>query len=84
MIFQIHEDHGKHIAYSPQEAETNIKNGWKTVSKDEFYNVPRGHTIDAVEEKSLRDTLVELYIEKFGEKPHHRMTEASIQSKLDE
>ena len=84
MIFQMHDDHGRHIAYSPQEAESNIKNGWKTVTKDEFYDVPRETIKEEPEEKGLRDTLVELHIEKFGEKPHHRMSESSIQAKLDE
>lgn len=42
MIFQIHKEHGKHIAYDPQEAKRNETNGWKTVTKEEFYGgVPK-------------------------------------------
>jgi hypothetical protein len=37
MIFQLHPEHGKHFALSPVEAEQNEKNGWRTVSEDEFY-----------------------------------------------
>lgn len=39
MIFLIHEKHGKKIAYSPMEAESDKKHGWKQVTKDEFYAV---------------------------------------------
>jgi len=41
MVFQTHPDHGKHIAYTSLEAEDNIENGWKTVSKDEFYGIEK-------------------------------------------
>jgi hypothetical protein len=37
MIFQKHDKHGRHIAYSPQEAEANRKKGWKDVTKEEFF-----------------------------------------------
>ena len=37
MIFQMHEKHGKHIAYTPMEAEANRKRGWKDIPKDSFY-----------------------------------------------
>lgn len=37
MIFQMHEQHGKHIAYSTSEAESNRKHGWKDVTEEEFY-----------------------------------------------
>lgn len=38
MIFQVHKKHGKHIAYTLQEAERNHKMGWKDVSEEVFYN----------------------------------------------
>jgi len=38
MIYQVHPEHGKHIAYDPKEAQWNIQNGWKTVTEDEFNN----------------------------------------------
>lgn len=77
MIYQMHPNHGRHMAGSPQEAEENEKHGWKTVTKEEFYSQK---TVDDDE----RAALIELYVEKFGERPHHRTSNATIQSKLDE
>lgn len=37
MIYQVHDEHGKHFAMSTQEAEANEKSGWRTVSEAEFY-----------------------------------------------
>lgn len=37
MIYQMHKDHGRHMAETPQEAEYNRKNGWKDVTREEFY-----------------------------------------------
>ena len=37
MVYQMHPDHGRHIAYTSLESEDNLKNGWKTVTKKEFY-----------------------------------------------
>lgn len=36
MIYQLHETHGKHIAYNTVEADANIENGWKTVTEEQF------------------------------------------------
>ena len=88
MIFQMHTDHGRHIAYSPLEAETNISNGWKTVSKKKFYDI--GQVIEAEstevkeDELSNHDKLSLSYEIKFGKKPHHAMKDSTIQQKLDE
>ena len=67
MIFQIHPEHGKHIAYSAGEEEANKANGWKTVSEEEFYG---------------RDPIAQ-YTEKFGKPPHHRMKMETILEKLN-
>jgi len=82
MIYQIHPEHGKHIAYGTVEADANIKNGWKTVTEDEFNGKPK-------EEKktnplSDRELLEIAYIAKFNKKPHHKMKDETIQEKLDE
>jgi hypothetical protein len=37
MIYQVHDEHGKHFAMSTQEAEANEKSGWRSVSEAEFY-----------------------------------------------
>jgi hypothetical protein len=68
MIFQKHQNHGKHIAYSEQEAKRNEANGWITVSKEEFYEI---------------DLRVQ-YEKKFGKEPHHLMKEETIRAKLEE
>ena len=47
MIFQMHEKHGKHIAYTPMEAEANRKRGWKDISKDSFYATKNEETMTA-------------------------------------
>jgi len=77
MIYQTHPDHGKHISYGTIEADANIENGWKTVSKDEFYGKPKEFTMS-------RDDLAELYELRFSKKPHHKMKAETIQEKLDE
>lgn len=38
MIYQVHPDHGKHFAQNMLEAKQNEKNGWKTVTEEEFYS----------------------------------------------
>jgi len=37
IIYQVHEKHGKHLALTQPEAESNRKFGWKDVTKEEFY-----------------------------------------------
>lgn len=55
MIFQVHETHGRHIAYTPQEAESNRKRGWKDVSREVFY-AKEAH-IAAVEGGNVEDVV---------------------------
>lgn len=94
MIFQIHEKHGKHIAYSPNEAQSNEKNGWRTVSKEEFYGVPSLNEImevvsekidtEALEkDKESHEALKQRFEKTFGKKPHHRMKPETIIEKLN-
>lgn len=49
MIFQAHPQHGKHIAYTPLEAERNRKNGWKDVTEDQFYAKPAPSSVPETE-----------------------------------
>lgn len=74
MIYQIHEDHGKHFALNHNEAKANNENGWKTVSKEEFYGI---------KEEEIPQALIDQYKEKFGKAPHHKMKLETIQGKLD-
>jgi hypothetical protein len=85
-IYQIHHNHGRHIAYNQLEEKSNVENGWATVTKEEFY---AGIIKDKPEEvkaeyKLSRNELIELYELKFGKKPAHNMKTENIQSKLDE
>lgn len=41
MIYQVHPEHGRHFAQSLIEAEANEKNGWRTVTEDEFYGAKK-------------------------------------------
>lgn len=74
ITYQIHKDHGKHMAGSPQEAKTNEENGWTTVSKETFYKIDK---------KVNNDDLIAQYTEKFGKKPHHRLGEDKIREQLN-
>jgi hypothetical protein len=76
MIYQIHNQHGYHMAFNKAEAESNEKRGWRTVSEAEFYN--RGKA----EIKELVDDLEERYEKKHGKRPHHRMKRESIEAAL--
>ena len=49
MIYQMHPNHGRHMAGSPQEAQENEKHGWKTVTKEEFY--PEATKTDTVDDE---------------------------------
>lgn len=74
MIFQVHEKHGRHIAYSKDEADRNEKNGWRTVPRSEFY----GETVTAADV----DALAERYKAKFGKAPHHKMKPETIEAAI--
>lgn len=65
------------MASSPQEARSNEINGWVTVTKEEFFGKP------VVTNSVLNDDLVYQYTNKFGKKPHHRMSEDTIKKKLN-
>lgn len=88
IIYQIHPLHGYHFAYSPLEADSNNKRGWRTVTKEEFFNRPKkpdaGITSPENDQKAAhdREMLSQRYEEKFGKKPHGRMKTESIRSEL--
>ena len=87
MIYQVHAEHGHHMPINAIEAQANEKNGWKTVSEEEFYNIEviEGEAVEIDEnELSPHDKLSLAYEIKFGKKPHHMMKDETIQAKLDE
>lgn len=94
MIYQTHPSHGRHIAYNGLEAEANRKNGWKDVTKDEFYGAQKINVVEVVNPKWVarinsetddqeHEKASAAYELKFGKKPHHRMTTESILKALD-
>lgn len=91
MIYQMHQYHGRHIAYTSQEATANREAGWEDVTEEQYYagivddskNVPR-ETLESDNEEIPRNVLVDLYVAKFGEKPHNRMKDSTIKAKLEE
>lgn len=88
MIYQKHPNHGRHVAANDREERDNIKNGWKTISKDEFYGLTpaiEGESEEINEDElSEREKLALNYEIKFGKKPPHNMKTENIKAKLDE
>lgn len=85
MIYQIHQNHGRHMAATPQEAEYNNEHGWKTITEAEFFGqkpVSQKKT-DTVDDEE-RAELIKRYVAKFGERPHHRSGNAKILADLGE
>lgn len=81
IIYQVHEQHGKHMSQSSIEAQANEKNGWKTVSKDEFYGAkPEKESVKPVE---IDQELIDAHIAKFGKKPHPNAKPETIIEKLN-
>lgn len=70
-----HEDHGTHICYTDADVKACEKVGW---AKDPALS--RQLAGEPMVDKSL----VEKYTEKFGVKPHHRMSAETIKAKLEE
>lgn len=84
MIYQVHPNHGRHFATNDAEERENIKNGWKTVTEEEFYGKKEDPEQESEDFELSRDDLAELYELKFNKKPHHKMTAETIKAKLDE
>jgi len=88
MIYQIHHQHGRTIAYDSAQEEANTSRGWKTVSEDEFNGLQpaiEGESVEINEsELSERESLVLEYDVRFGRKPPHNMKIENIKAKLDE
>ena len=81
MIYQIHPEHGYHMATNKMEADANDKLGWRTVTEAEFYD--RRPKL-APEVAAVVDDLEEQYEKKFGKKPHHKMKRETIEAALND
>ena len=71
MIYQINPKHGYHMASSKQEADSNEKHGWKTVTEKEFWDRPKKTNsfpapLPSPSSDSLSDSLSNAYEIKFG------------------
>ena len=75
LIAMTHEDHGTHLCYSDAEVKQCEALGWK---KDAALSR------ELSGQQPVEKSLVEQYVAKFGEKPHHRMSAETIKSKLEE
>lgn len=75
MIRLSHPNHGFKDAYTDAEAREDMANGWSVVEPQKA---------EEVKEDSLATDLRTQYIAKFGEAPHHRMSEKTIRAKLEE
>jgi len=82
MIFQMTHGKGRHIAYDANEAKLNEKNGWVTVTKEQFYDIKRYPSVENIK-NPIDDDLKQLYEDKFGKPPHHAMKEAGIKKALN-
>jgi len=56
IIYQIHEKHGRHMACSHTEADTNEENGWKTVTEAEFYGESTPKVVEQEEVDEVEET----------------------------
>jgi hypothetical protein len=88
-IYLTNPRHGKKVAIDLKEAELDKKNGWKEVTKDEFFNTKKAEPkseLKPVEVKvdHERDALVEQFKAKHGKAPHHRMSTDSIRAALND
>lgn len=81
MIFLEHPQHGTHIAYSDIEVAACEKNGWK---RREILTARKPAPAEAVEIAAPdgREVLVEAYRQKFGKKPHHKLSVESLKAAL--
>ena len=77
-FYLVHPRHGKKIAYQDKEAEADKKSGWKEVTEDEFY----GKTKAKIDGQNPE--LASQYEAKLGKKPHHKMTNETIQRALND
>lgn len=81
VIYLRHAVHGNKVACSEDEAKADEKNGWTR------YEVAALLTPETVEPATLAvvqdvDKLRADYLEKFGRKPHHKLSVESLQREL--
>lgn len=86
-IYQLHEQHGKHIAHTPSEAEANNRNGWRTVTEEEFNADIRAKIARLNSQNTVQAQVEDIearYEAKYGKRPHHRMKRETIEESLND
>ena len=76
MILMSHPQHGFMNVYTDQEVILNEKQGWKKVE------VPAVENVQKMNVQEVNTSLAEQYQTKFGKKPHHRMSQSTIEAAL--
>jgi hypothetical protein len=85
MIFMSHPQHGQMHVYSESDAVANEKHGWvRDIPKQEIPAVEKPSEVNINTDFEDGHTLFERYENKFGKKPHHRMSQSTIEAKLKE
>ena len=91
MIYMTHPQHGAMHVYSEPEAVANERNGWtreKTASEATpivLEIIDEIKVDDAIIKPSILPvTLSEQYEAKFGKKPHHKMSQKTIEAAMKE
>ena len=80
MIQLTHPVHGTKHAYLEAEALADEKNGWVRAGK-EAKPVEEAPPLE-IAAPDAREVLAEAYRQKFGKKPHHKMTAKTIAEAL--
>ena len=92
MIYMTHPQHGAMHVYSEPEAVANEKNGWvrsneqkeKIELVEPAVNSAPNQPILPDSPELLREEIAKLYSSKFGKKPHHKMSQKTIEAALKE
>lgn len=81
MVYMTHPLHGAMHVYTDAEVETNKKNGWEVIEPIKTVKFLEARIAEIPAEIK---SLAEQYEEKFGKKPHHRLSEKNIEIALKE
>lgn len=81
VIYLRHEKHGTKVACTEAEAKADEAKGWKRYQLAALVQPPVQSSA-VVNEPSARNALIAQYVEKFGKKPHHKKSEATLKAEL--
>lgn len=86
VIYMQHPVHGTKVAVAEDEAKYDESNGWKRFEPIQ-YGTPVVRTEDkvikpVVKENPEREALTKQYVDKFGRKPHWKMSVEKIKESL--